>query len=70
MREERDESTVFAPTLPADNNSMLVMAIKGMNIKKKIYDDGEKYADDDKPDNKELAPLARVLPIGELATWQ
>ena len=28
MREEREESTVFAPTLPADNNSMLVMVIK------------------------------------------
>ena len=35
MREDREESTVFAPTLPADNNSMLVMVIKGMNIKKK-----------------------------------
>ena len=35
MRAEREESTVFAPMLPADNNSMLVMVIKGMNIKKK-----------------------------------
>ena len=29
MRAEREESRVFAPTLPADNNSiMLVMVIK------------------------------------------
>ena len=30
MREDREESTVFAPTLPADNNSMLVMVMVTM----------------------------------------